>query len=150
MRKHLTELSVRALKPIAGKQVKVWDTSTRGFGIRINGSSKSWIVMHGKARNLKVLGRYPDMNLGDARLAAKKVLIAPAAPRASLSFDEVLSRFLNENYVGKAERTKSEAKRLLDKYLLPTLARKKMSDVTDVHIGDCLDAIAAPSERLHT
>lgn len=89
MRKHLTELSVRALKPASGKQMKVWDTSTRGFGIRINDGSKSWIVMHGKTRNLKVLGRYPDMTLADARLAAKKLLIAPAAPRPTILFDEV-------------------------------------------------------------
>jgi hypothetical protein len=44
MRAHLTELGVRALKP-AGKQVKVWDTTTPGFGV-IVGKSKSFLVMY--------------------------------------------------------------------------------------------------------
>ena len=33
MKTHLTDLSVRALRPVA-KQTKVWDTGTRGFGVR--------------------------------------------------------------------------------------------------------------------
>jgi hypothetical protein len=61
MRAQLTDLSVRSFKPEPGKQLKVWDTKTPGFGLRVNGGTKSWIVMYGKSRTLKVLGRYPSL-----------------------------------------------------------------------------------------
>ena len=58
MRLHLTEIAVRALKPKPDKQFKAWDTSTAGFGVS-SASTKSWIVMHGARRALKVIGRFP-------------------------------------------------------------------------------------------
>jgi hypothetical protein len=42
MRAQLTEITVRSLKPAAGKQLKVWDTKTPGFGVRIKGRTKSF------------------------------------------------------------------------------------------------------------
>ena len=74
MRAHLTEVGVRALKA-RDKQYKVWDSSTRGFGVLVGGQAKSWIVMYGQNRRLKVLGRYPVLPLAEARKAAKKVLL---------------------------------------------------------------------------
>jgi len=59
MRLHLTEIAVRALKPKPDKQFKAWDTTTPGFGILVSEHSKSWIVMHGARRALKVIGRFP-------------------------------------------------------------------------------------------
>jgi hypothetical protein len=82
MRAHLTELGVRALKP-ACEQVKVWDTTTPGFGV-IVGKSKSFFVMYGRKRAVKVLGRFPDTTLAGARAAAKKPL-AHAPPRSGNS-----------------------------------------------------------------
>src|SRR5205807_1288387 len=61
MRLHLTDIAVRTLKP-SDRQYKVWDATFPGFGVRVNGGSKSWIVMHGRERALKVLGRYPDVS----------------------------------------------------------------------------------------
>jgi hypothetical protein len=34
MRSHLTELALRSLKP-NGKQIKIWDRTTPGFGVRV-------------------------------------------------------------------------------------------------------------------
>lgn len=44
MRAHLTEISVRAMKP-AAKQFKAWDTQTRGFGVLVSDKTKTWFVM---------------------------------------------------------------------------------------------------------
>jgi hypothetical protein len=79
MRAHLTDVSVRAFAA-SDKQVKVWDTKTPGFGVRINGRTKSWIVMYGQARTLKVLGRYPELSLADARKQALVYLGAQPNP----------------------------------------------------------------------
>ena len=76
MRAHLTDISVRSLKPTE-KQMRVWDEKTPGFGVLVNGRSKSWIVMYGETRRLKVLGRYPDVSLADARATARRFLVAP-------------------------------------------------------------------------
>ena len=81
MRLQLTDLSIKSLKPLSEKQLKVWDTRTPGFGIRVNGNSKSWIVMYGKSRRLKTLGRYPTISLSDAR--RKALVVLGTQPEAS-------------------------------------------------------------------
>jgi hypothetical protein len=48
MRAHLTDVAVRALKQSVGKQVKVWDTTTPGFGLIVGERSKSWFVVYGR------------------------------------------------------------------------------------------------------
>jgi hypothetical protein len=57
MKALLTDVSVRALPP-APKQTKVWDTKTKGFGVLVSGSTKSFFVSYGRQRNIKTLGRY--------------------------------------------------------------------------------------------
>lgn len=74
MRAQLTDITVRSLKPEPGRQLKVWDTKTPGFGVRVNGRTKSWIVMFGRKRQLQVLGQYPDTPLAEARKKALVVL----------------------------------------------------------------------------
>ena len=72
MKTQLTDLLLRSVQG-NGKQSKVWDTRTRGFGMIVNGHTKTWFVMFGPKRQLKTLGRYPDVSLADAR---KKALAA--------------------------------------------------------------------------
>jgi hypothetical protein len=89
-RAHLTEMTVRALRP-RDQQFRVWDTATPGFGCLVSGKRKSWIVMFGKRRHLKVIGVFPDLSLADARKTAKKILLshadhAPTAMRTEPDF----------------------------------------------------------------
>src|SRR3982074_2953879 len=115
MRAHLTDVSVRALKP-AAKQYRVWDTKTPSFGVAVNGRTKSWIVMYGTQRVLKVLGRYPDLPLSDAR---KKALVhlgtQPPQTRAP-RFANAVQEFLEQHYADKRPHVKSEAKRHLERH----------------------------------
>lgn len=149
MRAHLTEIAVRSLKPIRGKQTKVWDTSTPGFGIRINNTKRSWVVMRGQERRLKVIGQFPDMPLATARTQAKKLLLEPAALSYRITFAEALPRFIDENYRDKRESTKKEMNRSIRRHFFPKLHRHKMIEITDRDIGKCLDMIHARSEKLH-
>ena len=116
MRLHLTEIAVRALKPKPDKQFKAWDTTTPGFGVLVSEHSKSWIVMHGARRALKVLGRYPDASLANARAEAKRILatgsLAHAAARV-VRFDEAFREYIEEVQQRSRPRTLRDYKRLI-------------------------------------
>ena len=152
MRSQLTELSVRSLKPEPGKQIKVWDTKTPGFGVRVNDRSKSWIVMFGHKRQLKVLGRYPDMPLADAR---KKALVAIGSADDSVAsapfFDTSLQRFLELHGATLKERSRKEIERTLKRHFLPSFQTKTLDKISHADIAEVLDEIVVdrPGEALH-
>jgi hypothetical protein len=47
MKAQLIDLTVRALAP-APKQMKAWDTKTKGFSVLVSGSTKSFFVSYGR------------------------------------------------------------------------------------------------------
>lgn len=150
MKAQLTDLSVRALKP-TGEQYKVWDTRTPGFGIRVNGRTKSWVVMYGAKRRMKVLGRYPDTPLATARKTALVILgTRPDGETKSPLFEDVLPVFLDENYAGKSPRTKYQVARLLNNHFLPEFTGTRIAKIADTDITRVLDRLNhVPSEKLH-
>src|SRR5437016_14636724 len=91
-RAHLTEIAVRALKP-RQQQYRVWDTSTPGFGCLVSSRRKSWIVMFGEGRRLRVIGVYPDLPLAEARRAAKKILLDHTEFAPTPTFGDALDRY---------------------------------------------------------
>ncbi|WP_299919593.1 site-specific integrase [uncultured Roseobacter sp.] len=74
MQIRLTDLGVKKLSLTEKGQVTHWDTTTPGFGVRVSSKRKSFVVMYGKERRLKTLGRYPDLSLVDARKDARLFL----------------------------------------------------------------------------
>lgn len=152
MRTHITDVGVRGLKP-ATKQYKVWDAKTRGFGVLVSGQTKSWFVSFGKERRLKTLGRYPDLSLADARKKALSFLGAEQTPgqAPSLTFEAAVSLFLEENYKNvRGKRTKSEAKRLLEKHFVPPFRQRQLHTITDHDISVELAKLSkTPSAQLH-
>lgn len=84
MKLRLTDLAVNRLKHPSSGQVTYWDTTMPSFGVRCSSKSKSYVVMYGRKRQLKTLGRYPDLSLADARKQARQLLAsvsdAPATP----------------------------------------------------------------------
>jgi hypothetical protein len=40
----LNDARIRALKPVVGKRYDVWDGSLPGFGVRVSGNKKMFIV----------------------------------------------------------------------------------------------------------
>ena len=66
----ITDLQIQKFKPPSGaaKQKTYFDEVLKGFGVRVSvGGSKSFVVVYGKGRNTRTLGRYPDLSLADAR-----------------------------------------------------------------------------------
>jgi integrase len=148
MRAHLTEIAVRALKPVAGKQFKVWDSATPGFGVLVNERSKSWIVMRGRERKLKVIGRFPSKSLSDARLEAKKLLVSPASGTQppSPSFLETKDQFLEKHGATLRPRSLYQIKRTLTLYFL---WEKPLTEITYNDVATVVEGIKKPSERAH-
>ncbi len=66
---HLTDLSVRAIRP-SDRYVTYWSDTTPGFGIRIGKHSRTWTVMRGRTRERVSIGRYPNLSLSEARKEA--------------------------------------------------------------------------------
>lgn len=148
MRLRLTAKSVEGLKP-TDRQTKIWDTTMPGFGVRVNGNSKSWIIMYGQERRLKTLGRYPALSLADARAKARAFLEAPKTNQ--LTFAQVVEQFLDtysEHH--HSPRTGREAARLLRKHFAP-LNKKPIDDITTADITKITDGLLrTPSEATHS
>jgi integrase len=97
MKLHLTDLAVKKLSPPETGQVTYWDDATPGFGLRLSARAKSYVVMYGAKRQLKTLGRHPELSLSDARKRAKLFLAAHLAnpdPDASFDYEAVLFEYL--------------------------------------------------------
>ena len=90
----LTELSIRKFAHPKKGNEKHFDPSLPGFGIRCTARSKSFFVMFGDDRRLQTLGKWPELSLKDARLAARQFLATPPVVRTSPKFSEVRERFL--------------------------------------------------------
>ncbi len=147
MRLHLTDASVRSLKPTT-KQEKHWDTKTRGFGIRVNGHTKTWIVMYGVKRTLKTLGRYPDVTLAAARQQALTYLATKPEVIVSPKFEPTIKLFLDEHYADKAPRWKLQVTRLLGHFT--AFNALSVADITDQQVAAELTKLTdTPSEKLH-
>ena len=97
MKLHLTDLGLRKLSQPESGQVTFWDSSTPGFGVRCSAKSKSYVVMFGPKRQLKTLGRFPELALADARKQAKRFLstFEPDTEQAQdVDYEEVAAEYV--------------------------------------------------------
>lgn len=154
MRALLTDVSLRALKVPSSGQYTVWDSSSP-VGVRVSsGGAKTFIVLVGSGKR-RMIGKFGIITLAEARAEAKRILaektLGIAKPKASsISFAAACSLFLNENYKGKRPRTKSEAKRLLERHFTPVFGKRPISELSDADVGQVLLKLAnTPSEQLH-
>ena len=90
----LTELAVKKIANPKNGQDTHWDEITPGFGLRCSTRAKSFVVMYGRTRKLKTLGRYPELSLANARREAKRALLD----------DKTLIRSVSEVDYGRAVR----------------------------------------------
>ena len=149
MRLHLTEIAVRALKPKPDKQFKAWDTTTPGFGVLVSERSKSWIVMHGARRALKVIGRFPDASLAVARAEAKRILATGSLAHAALRvvrFDEAFAEYIEEVQQRSRPSTARDYKRLITRHF--DFGSTQLPEITPQGVLKRLDQIKnTPSEQ---
>ena len=150
MRGKITKRSVDALTPTAnGTETVLWDSELKGFGVRVQkGGGKSYVLHYrvgtGRGAPLRKLtiGRHGSPWTPETARREAKTLLGmieegadPAADKMSRreapTLAELAERFLAEHAEAKRKgSTAAEYKRLLDKIILPALAKQKVADVT--------------------
>jgi len=140
---HLTDIVVSRLK----EPDTYFDATTPAFGIRVGKNRKTWIVMRGPQRLRTRVGHYPALSLADARKAARKLLADEPTQGARITFQGAYERY-KETLATKKPRTQRDYKRMLEKYLLPKLGKKKLPDITYEQVTDITTNLS-PSEGAH-
>ncbi|MFK4535166.1 hypothetical protein ABIA00_003349 [Bradyrhizobium ottawaense] len=138
----LTDLAVQSLKP--GLYM---DRKTPAFGLRVGKRRKTWIVLKEPNRTKIRLGHYPHLKLAEARRRAFVALGTPVGEKEIIiEFEQAKLVFIEENYKGKAERTKAETLRLLNRLQF----KCTLADLDDAAIERELGKFAdVPREQLH-
>ena len=111
----LTKDAVADLIPPPGKADHIeWDSELPGFGVRVRGSTKRWVVQYRfgpKTQRRESLGDVRKVNLEDARKIARQRFaqvelgIDPASERAKASAQAVASKLtlssVTERYLAR-------------------------------------------------
>jgi integrase len=140
--------------PPAPKQIDYFDDPSgkqgvRGLILRVSyGHTRSWRVMHyidgGKSRTF-ALGRYPVMDLSQARLAARAFLSDPAKhieQRAEPeTFEAVVADYMRLHVRKKQLRTERVIKQRIDKHFMPTFKSYRFSAIRRRDLVKRLDEI---------
>lgn len=153
---HLTDLSVRKLKPPSKGQVTYTDDTLPGFGVRVSqGGVKAFVMVTGRNRRRITIGRYPALTLHEAREKARAIAAARTLGKEempSLKFEDALPIFLSSRYPAKAikQSTRHETERLLRRHFLPPLRHEILSEIPTHEIARIMDRLLkTPGEARH-
>lgn len=154
--KDLTDLSLRSLSSMPGRQVDVYDSRVRGFGVRVSpNGTKSFFVYYrvGRTARRLTLGRYPNMKLGEARERARTALLAVADGRdpavekqvqrdkyESDLFPAVVNAFI-DRYAKIHTRRWQETKRILEREFVAAWQRRSIRDLAQADVNIIIDGI---------
>lgn len=145
----LTQRSVDALKA-GGVDVKLWDTTLRGFGVKTTPTGRKVFVFDyytrpplQRVRRRATLGLYGSITVDEARSRAKRLEgrvnagedPVGASRSARLSAKDATVQATSDEFLlemaGKIKpRTAIEYKRLFKTSILPVLGRKSIADVS--------------------
>lgn len=150
-----TDLSIRALKPPETGYAYVWDSTLRGFGIRLSAKtgSKTFCVLIGNGRR-QTIGKYgpkPNLSLADARDRAKTILAEKTLGKVRPTFhayEDARDQFLQECETRLRPLTVKLYRRHLTVHF--PFARKSVGDITPREIVTRLNRLNdRPSEKEH-
>ncbi len=152
MKTKLTKRSVDAIEPLLGKEMFIWDTETRGFGLRMKPSgTKTFIIQYrnerGKTRRYAI-GQHGRMTVEQARKQAKIKLAEteigqdPSAIRKEItqirSVEEMCRTYFEEASAGRVLRrgqpkkasTLATDKGRIERHIVPMLGQKAIDELT--------------------
>ncbi len=149
MRAHLTEITIRNLRPPEQGQAVYWDQNLRAFGCRVSqGGAKAWVVK--QSGKLTTLGRWPALSLAIARTEAKRILYQGSTSllEEDVAFEDALTAFIEEKEQRKRPATAKGYNRLLSRHF--AFGRLPVSEITRREIVNRLDKLKeTPSEEAH-
>lgn len=149
----LSDLASRALPLPERGQKMHWDDTLKGFGVRVSqGGTRTFVLMHGRSRQLTTLGRVGVISLADARAEARRLLAERALGKtrqlSHTSFEQAVAKFL-ETHTAK-ESTKNEYRQLYQRYFLPKLRHESLERIQTSDLTRILDKLAdRPAQASH-
>ena len=163
----LTDILVRKQKPVAGRQIDIFDSKLPGFALRVSPKgTKTFTLLYRAGRRARrlTIGRYPLLSLAEARERAGEALKAvsagrdPAAHRIRARetyqdrlFPAVVSDFI-ENHAKRKTRSWQETERLLKREFSSVWKHRPINDLTKQDLNRLLDNIVdrgSPSAANH-
>lgn len=148
----LTDITIRHLKPVAGKRVTYLDKTIKGFGIRITENGQmSYVLTYGPNRNRVKLGEVGILKLAEARTKARTILaerqLGQYRPKGHATYETALESFLEASRAKNRPRTVKDYTRLLTSY---GFGAEKLADITPATIVKKLKPLDdRPGERAH-
>jgi integrase len=156
----LTTAAVERFKIAPGGRTEYFDKLLPGFALRVSGpspsnpaGSKSWVVFYrfrGKLRR-DTIGKWPVLELGEAREKARKLLAAISenrdphpATQATRTIDSAVDEFM-KRHMAAHQRSASyvdETRRIFDTLVLPRWRGRDLQDISRRDVLDLLDQIA--------
>jgi len=134
----LTDMGVQKLAPGT-----YFDTKTPAFGIRVGKHRRTWLIYKGKSRRVVTLGHYPELTLQEARKRAYTALGATEAVKATITFPEAVTAFLDQ------DRWRPGSKRVLTSNLRKFSWQGQLARITHEQVIEALDWIERSSARAH-
>ncbi len=142
MTEKLSDAAVRKALPPKQRQLFLWDSDVKGFGLRITkAGAKSFILdyrVDGRQRRI-TLGGYPDWTVQAARAAAKTMKREvdqgqdPMGDRHALrdapTMQDLWERYQLEKLPKKATRSQLDETSMWRKIILPRLGKLRVADV---------------------
>lgn len=104
---NLTDFAIKSMPLRPEGTATLWDTTIKGFGVRVGKASKTFIVLIDSGRRQKI-GRYPVVSLQEARNAAKLLLAEKTLGRVRptfLAYADARSEFLEHCEVANKAST---------------------------------------------
>lgn len=166
----MTKITKRAVEAVqaGAKDVFVWDSELRGFGLRVKPTgARSYVVQyrneHGRSKRVTI-GSHGRLAPEEARRQALRILadvskgLDPAGDRAEArkapTVADLVARYLDEHLPerGKA-RSIGESRRLAERHILPALGRRKVADVSRTDVSKLhhdLRATPTQANRVHS
>ena len=121
-----------------------FDERTPAFGIRIGKRKSTWLVLKGPNRTKHRLGSFPALGYAAARKKALETLADPLERYVGPTFPEARAEYLTQDRW--RPYTKYHVSRILHRYFD---WKKPLDQINHRDVILAIDAIKAPSERLH-
>ena len=149
---NLTDLAIKRL-PIPDKGQKTYfDQTVPGFGVRVSqGGSKTFVVVLGKNRTYRAIGKYPAISLKIARTEAQRRILAHSPnmlERPPVSHSEAFERFLAHCRRKNKERTVYDYNRVITRHF--SFGSRTLHTITREDVLTQLNRLnKTPSEKHH-
>jgi hypothetical protein len=156
----LTAAAVERFKAEPRTRIEYFDKLLTGFALRVSGpspsnpaGSKSWVVFYRFGGRLRrdTIGKWPVLDLGNAREKARKLLGAVSenrdphsAMQVAHSIDSAVDEFMKRHMAAhkRSASYMNETRRIFDTLVLPRWRGRALKDISRRDVLDLLDRIA--------